>query len=271
MTIRLSVALLFLACAQFVCANDVSINGDLQVLGALSVAHIESSSLTVNGSIAVSDEVKTQFLTATSAKIGVLQTDELYSPSGNLHLAGGLSMKRDGVEPALLEVGSLETATLTVHGQRQWALVHHHDFEADGHGWADAATGAFIELSEGGYLGGHCKTGAGTTVRRRFDLPPHTQLRVGARVHFVDGWEGETAFLQVDGAYAWLDSADASRAHPAGLNLAGGPQPDARFGVPVDAVVAHTAPSVLLEIGSTLDEHACDESYGVDDVQIHVR
>ena len=54
--------------------------------------------------------------------------------------------------------GSLETATLTVHGQRQWALVHHHDFEADGHGWADAATGAFIELSEGGYLGGHCKT-----------------------------------------------------------------------------------------------------------------
>ena len=268
MTIRLSVALLFLACAQFVCANDVSINGDLQVLGALSVAHIGSSSLTVNGSIAVSDEVKTQFLTATSAKIGVLQTDELYSPSGNLHLAGGLSMKRDGVEPALLEVGSLETATLTVHGQRQWALVHHHDFEADGHGWADAATGAFIELSEGGYLGGHCKTGAGTTVRRRFDLPPHTQLRVGARVHFVDGWEGETAFLQVDGAYAWVDTA---RAHPNGLNLAGGPQPDARFGVPVDAVVAHTAPSVLLEIGSTLDEHACDESYGVDDVQIHVR
>ena len=90
-------------------------------------------------------------------------------------------------------------------------------------------------------------------------------LRVGARVHFVDGWEGETAFLQVDGAYAWVDTA---RAHPNGLNLAGGPQPDARFGVPVDAVVAHTAPSVLLEIGSTLDEHACDESYGVDDVQV---
>ena len=148
------ISLLFVA---LVSANDVSINGDLQVLGALSVAHIESSSLTVNGSIAVTDEVKTQLLTATSAKIGVLKTDELYSPSGNLHLAGGLSMKRDGVEPALLEVGSLETATLTVHGQRQWALVHHHDFEAHNHGWADS-TGAFVEMSEGGYLGGHCKT-----------------------------------------------------------------------------------------------------------------
>ena len=81
------------------------------------------------------------------------------------------------------------------------------------------------------------------------------------------GWEGETAFLQVDGAYAWVDTA---RAHPNGLNLAGGPQPDARFGVPVDAVVAHTASSVLLEIGSTLDEHACDESFGIDDVALYV-
>ena len=98
------ISLLFVA---LVSANDVSINGDLQVLGALSVAHIESSSLTVNGSIAVTDEVKTQLLTATSAKIGVLQTDTLYSPSGNLHLAGGLLRRRRLHAPAALHAADV--------------------------------------------------------------------------------------------------------------------------------------------------------------------
>ena len=89
---------------------------------------------------------------------------------------------------------------------------------------------SFVQLSSGGggaHLGGHCQT-AGTTVRRRFDnLPQHTHLRLQARYHFIDSWEGETAFLQIDGKTAWMDSAD-SRSGPPGINVAGGATPDAR-------------------------------------------
>ena len=119
-------------------------------------------------------------------------------------------------------------------------------------------------------MGGHCKT-AGTTVRRHFgDLPDHSQLRVQARYHFIDSWEGEAAFLQIDGKLAWMDSAE-SHTTPTGINVAGGPHPERRWGVPVDVVMPHSAATALIEFGSSLDEHACDESFGIDDVEIHVR
>ena len=166
-------------------------------------------------------------------------------------------MKRDGVEPALLEVGprprrcrcaSGSGRSSTTTTSRRIRLGRRGDRR-------------YFELSGAATLR-HCKTGAGTTVRR-VNLPPHTQLRVGARVYFVDGWEARAS--QVDGAYAGrrVRTPTASTS-PAARSRRALRRPGRRR-------VAHTAPSVLLEIGSTLDEHACDESYGVDDVQINVR
>ena len=160
----------------------------------------------------------------------------------------------------------------------QWALVAADDFETGEqqdwlHPEVAGQPASFVQLSEGvggSYLGGHCET-AGTTVRRRFDnLPDHSHLRVQARYHFIDSWEGETAFLQIDGKMAWMDTAD-SRDAPPGINVAGGPHPERRWGVPVDVVLPHSGATALIEFGSSLDEHACDESFGVDDVQLHVR
>lgn len=85
----------------------------------------------------------------------------------------------------------------------------------------------------GAHLGGHCQT-AGTTVRRRFDnLPAHSHLRLRARYHFIDSWEGETAFLQIDGdGGRWTRprarAEDGARSRPAGccprgMPLLGGP------------------------------------------------
>ena len=53
--------------------------------------------------------------------------------------------------------------------------------------------------------------------------------------------------------------------------LAGGPHPERRWGVPVDVAMPHTGATALIEFGSSLDEHSCDESFGVDDVQVHIR
>ena len=269
-----------LALAGALKKGNVTINGDLRVVGGLSVNHIVSSSLSVNGSITVSGAIKTGFIRAQAAKFLVLETTQLASPSGSVQVAGDLDM-RSGASAAasFLEVGTLQTERLVQHRQRQWALVHHDDFESGAQqDWvhADDSAGvpaSFVQLSSGGggaHLGGHCQT-AGTTVRRRFDnLPQHTHLRLQARYHFIDSWEGETAFLQIDGQTAWMDSAD-SRSGPPGINVAGGPTPERRWGVPVDVVMPHDGATALIEFGSNLDQDACDESFGVDDVQLHVR
>ena len=307
--------------------GNVTINGDLRVIGGLSVNRIASSSLSVNGSITVSGALKTGFVKAQAAKFSVLETTSLSSPSGSLQVTGDLNMQTSGAA-SFLEVGSLHTERLIQHQRRQvppcavvspspltrfphphpplprpnsappthahthththtrpavrwqWALVAVDDFDSGEqqdwlHPEVDGLPASFVQLSEGvggSYLGGHCET-AGTTVRRRFDnLPDHSHLRLQARYHFIDSWEGETAFLQIDGKMAWMDTADSRDAPPgAGINVAGGPHPERRWGVPVDVVMAHSGATALIEFGSNLDEHACDESFGVDDVQLHVR
>jgi len=252
--------------------GDVKINGDLSVAGELSVSKIQSGELNVNGSISVAKTLSTTLLRAASAQVTLLETDSLASPTGQLRVEGELNMANaDGTAaPSFIEADSVHAERLVQHGTPQWALVHHEDFETATHGWQDA-TGSFIEVSEGagnGYLGGHCKTAA-TTARQRISLPKHTHLRVQARVHFIDAWAGESAFLQVDGRPEWLETADS--ASGAGLNVAGGPHPERRFGVPVDVTLPHTGATALIEFGSSLEQHACDASFGVDDVHVLVR
>ena len=98
--------------------GNVTINGDLRVIGGLSVNRIASSSLSVNGSITVSGALKTGFVKAQAAKFSVLETTSLSSPSGSLQVTGDLNMQTSGAA-SFLEVGSLHTERLIQHRRRQ--------------------------------------------------------------------------------------------------------------------------------------------------------
>ena len=80
-------------------------------------------------------------------------------------------------------------------------------------------------------------------------------------------------FRQVDGAHAWVDAAhvDGRRPSASGVNLAGGPHPERRWGVPVDVSLRHASPTAFVQFGSSLADDPCDASYGVDDVHVWVR
>ena len=75
--------------------GNVTINGDLRVIGGLSVNRIASSSLSVNGSITVSGALKTGFVKAQAAKFSVLETTSLSSPSGSLQVTGDRLLYED--------------------------------------------------------------------------------------------------------------------------------------------------------------------------------
>ena len=98
--------------------GNVTINGDLRVIGGLSVNRIASSSLSVNGSITVSGALRTGFVKAQAAKFSVLETTSLSSPSGSLQVTGDLNMQTSGAA-SFLEVGSLHTERLIQHRRRQ--------------------------------------------------------------------------------------------------------------------------------------------------------
>merc|ERR1711907_475946 len=211
--------------------GNVTINGDMTVTGSLKAKAIKSTALLVNGSMTVTHSVRAEFLKVEKAK-------------------------------------ALHTESLIQLGQKQWALVHHDHFENDHENWSDGSS--FIQVSDANgdrFMGGHCNFAAGT-MSKKYELPEHSHLRVQARAHFIDSWEGESAFLQLDDKTVWSQSVDARNSK--GLNIAGGDHPEHKWGDVIDVVVPHSAPTVFLEFGSPLDQHACDESFGVDDVMVHV-
>jgi hypothetical protein len=55
-----------------------------------------------------------------------------------------------------------------------------------------------------------------------------------------------------------------------GPNHCGGSHPDLKLSVPIDVTIRHTGESVDVSFGSTLDEHPCNESFGIDDVIISI-
>merc|ERR1711871_1148583 len=253
--------------------GNVTINGDMGITGALKTKSIRSSALTVNGSITVTHAVRTEFLKADNTKSSVVETSTVSSPTGSVTLTGNLAMQNTVAGGASLSAAFIETDNLIQHGVKQWKLVAHDDFETEAKDWVSHEGSAFIQTSSCSagdkFLGGHCNMAGGHLKKSFGDLPEHTHLRVQARYHMLDSWEGETAFLKMDNQYAWTDSNDASAKR--GINICGGEHPEAKFSAPIDVIIPHSDASVMLEFGSTLDEHACDESFGIDDVMVSVK
>lgn len=120
------------------------------------------------------------------------------------------------------------------------------------------------------FAGGHCRVAAHRLSKAVLGLPPHSQLRLQARFHFIDRWTGETAYAQVDGEYAWADAHTASAR--AGVNLCGNAEHgEHRMGTVVDVVLPHTDDAAEIAFGSTLGADPCEASFGVDDVVVSVR
>jgi len=186
---------------------------------------------------------------------------------------------------------------VVVRGVKQWALVRHDHFQTPDSidGWRlvgtnePLPTGSCGSGSGDSFLGGHCQLANGPARKVFTHLPPHTHLRVTARYHFIDNWNGETAFAQVDQHFVWSSS---HRAAPtdgtavSGIQMCGSDAyPESRLSAPIDVSVAHTASAVAIAFGahsaasasgavrSLADErqNACERSFGVDDVSIYVR
>ena len=101
-------------------------------------------------------------------------------------------------------------------------------------------------------------------------LPQHTEVRVKARFHFLDQWSsGDTAFALVDGEYVWVDTPGSNTGR---INVCGSAHPEAALSQLMDIVVSHSGDTLALNFGAMMtNKDACQQSWGVDDVEIYVK
>jgi len=241
--------------------GNVTILGDLTVTGALRTANIRSQSLVVDGSISVTHGVSAESLTTSTASVTVLETSSISSPTGVVSVSGQIAA--GDVSAA----GAMRVNSFIQNDVRQWAMIHHEDFEEDVKGWSTNSVSSCDGVDH--HLGGHCNDVDGEIKKTFKGLGTHSYVRIQARYHFLDSWEGETAFAKIGDKIVWTDTNDVRGMD--GPSYCGGPHPDSKLSVPIDVTIRHSGDSVDVSFGSTLDEHPCNESFGIDDVIISVR
>ena len=235
------------------------------VNGTLECQSLDTANLTVMGDVAA-DTVKSSRISTTLISADVLETGILRSPTntitidGNLVLAGASS----GGTTSFL------ATEVIVGGVKQWRLLRHDDFDTDVNGWNAPGRGRCGDKTKDFFLGGHCLTSNGNASKIFSGLPSHNQIRITARVHFLDKWDGEVAFMRADGNVVWADTASSSSQSSLG-SLCGGSHPDSRLSVPIDITIQHGSSDLEIQFGSSLQGDACDHSWAVDDVIIYAK
>jgi len=102
------------------------------------------------------------------------------------------------------------------------------------------------------------------------NLPAHTQVQLQATVHFVDDWQGETAYLKINGEYAWTKShGQEIIGHT--VNVCGSSQfGETSFTVPVDIAVWNKDNQLKVEFGTTLDP-SVTAYLGLSSINLYIR
>jgi len=181
--------------------------------------------------------------------------------------------------PNLVATGNLSAQSLTMKGKAQFALFDLDSFDAkgaDSNAWTPNDHGT-CGASHDNFLGGHCRFAATSAKRVYANLPPHTHVRVSARVHFLDKWMGESVVLMVNDNPVWSESHHWCPGFlkwmctKYGIDSCGRDMPD-RLSVKAKATVPHTDPTLSLTFTSNLgrDVDPCYTSWGIDDVSIEL-
>lgn len=169
-------------------------------------------------------------------------------------------------------------STVSAGGVRQWSLWSLDTFDegATAPQWTPNDRG-FCGNPMDQFLGGHCRFGATQAMRKYTGLPPHTRVRVRARIHYIDKWEGDSVSLLVHGNPVWSQSHQWCpcflkwMCEKYGLDTCGRNTPD-RLSVKAEAIIAHSSDFLDLAFNSSLpfETDPCYTSWGVDDVSVEL-
>lgn len=254
--------------AQQAPARSAGIRGDMTIQGSLLTSVLTSpvGDMKVTGTLEV-----TQSITAGSVLGSFMKVNGATSVTSSIASKGEELQVLGKIDADSITANGVSSSFLEIDGVKQWQLVSISDFEEESSkdGWSHTDV---TECAGNKFLGGPCTNTGSSDVHKTFDnLPEHTQIRVSAKYLFIDSWDGESAYMKVDNRVAWADSYNHAEVVGKGINICGNETPEGRYMRNIDVTIPHTGSAFDLTFGATTDEHACDESYGVDNIMIFVR
>eukprot|EP00945_MAST-04E_sp_MAST-4E-sp1_P001262 g1262.t1 len=112
------------------------------------------------------------------------------------------------------KIVSSEHGKVTVQGESQWRMIAEEDFVKGGvQDWRSASENVSVSdqvttCAKHPHGNSDYFLGAFSNVRvmKTFQLPFHEFIRVTARVHFLDMWEGEAVYMKTNGGVKWSKS-----------------------------------------------------------------
>ena len=196
-----------------------------------------------------------------------------------------------------------KNAYIKYNGISDWQLVDRDDFSTDTDNWkcADAWSNNTVRnfdrinpnkpFSNKFILRPNAE--GNDVLKKEFNLAgiPHTMVKVVFTYHFLDSWDNESAFAAFafqENSYSGSPGQNDGKLHVAWYNQSPvsfnefafssdpgyfkcDPTPYTDAAVQGEMSAFHSGDKFWLIIGSSLDESACNESYGISNVEIWVR
>ena len=295
----ISLSITIAATLAFAAAKPIQINRDLSVQNEVTVGgNVQTNAMQINGTLTGKAIEISATLEATTIRSDIVYTDVLSAKSGDTILVeGDLEMvgaaSGDGPAPPV----SFLATSVVIDGIKQWSLVSSENFDDQNIGaWSRTSRTSNTPVTtttcghpQDFFLGGACALGSGIVTKTFTRLPAHKEVRIKATMNFIDRWRGEQAWMKLGGSYVWLDTvgqADAATdtasavvARPlhgaTGMKSVCGNDKymEIALGKLVDVTKRHDQDELTIEFGTSLDDQvdACEQSWGIDDVQVYVR
>ncbi len=152
-----------------------------------------------------------------------------------------------------------------------WTRINADDFEGNANGWNQNVVTTCGPL--GKILGGfNVMAGGQMTKTLNVSAATHTQMKISLDYVSIDSSDGEQGWIVVDGAKVWTHVLD-NCVIQVGSNYcgAGGPPCFGDVVYKAAAAIAHNAANVTFGGGSSLDQGAGDESFGIDNVIVWIK
>jgi len=188
------------------------------------------------------------------------------STSATNYFGGNIGVGTTAPAQKLDVTGNIRTTGAIVYNTLQdFKLVYREDFESNATGWLNNTR---TTCGSATILGGY-NVFAGGNVYKDYDLTgiAHTEVMVKLTYYFIDTWDGESAYIQVGGINTYYKSHLGTAAALSNIcGVATGEHVAA-----TESRISHTGNSLRVLVGSTLDQAASDESFGIDNVEIWVR
>ena len=151
----------------------------------------------IQGSYRVLESLRSEKITTSTATADTFYTHRITGKKGSIFLLGDLVVTRMRTEKPVTLDSFFQAKEST------WLLHLHDSFEQNSTNWSGSSIQNCNHI-RGSFYGGHCQLSTQEISRQFKNLKNHSQVMIKSTFHFFDNWQGEMAYMKVNGETVWM-------------------------------------------------------------------